>query len=370
MRHIPERVERAIASAVVHHLEVELGDRGLLLAADRQSSVAAEEAQRGKRLLTRVVRLCYPTAGRSGEDLVIEFESEATAERLTGALAFGAATATVLAPAERDPLPPAESVELLCAVFTLGIGLVDGVCDADPEAGAWLLRLVQERDLAEAAQERRPRGWLRTVLPAALGPDPTIAFTVEIIEAFFETLHAVYPGDAWSSLRCGVGGQLDAALDAERRSVEWSVDQPTRDRLIECSRLTSVLPFEIVDSLAGGAYPLTMAAAGTLLGEAMWRIDDLVDLCQDACSGALNGILLAHCEEHERRDRDREPVRALERVLASTDIARAAADAAESLSAGLQLAGGDHPTADGPLRAAQFLSFIQRYAGLPPGPRG
>jgi len=48
-----------------------------------------------------------------------------------------------------------------------------------------------------------------------------------------------------------------------------------------------VLPFEIIETLATGAT----TAAGTDLGEAMWRIDDLVDLGRDASSGALNWIV-------------------------------------------------------------------------------
>lgn len=366
---IPESLEQAVGSAVAHHLGVELSERGLLLAPDRQAAAAADGVRRGKRLLTRVVHQCYPIAQHAGEDVVVEYDSEAAAERVTGALAFGAATAAVLASAERDGEPPGDSVELLCAVFTLGVGLVDGLCDGDAGTGVRVLGLVQEGNLADAAKVRPLRGWLRGDLPTGLSQDPTVAFTIDVVEAFFETLHAVYPGDAWLPLRGDVGRQLDAALDAERRSVHWSVEHFPRERLIECSRLTSVLPFEIVHTLSRGAHPTTEPAAGTLLGEAMWRIDDLVDLCQDARSGALNSVLLAHSEAGGADDGDPGPVPALERLLASPDIAREAARAAESLSAGLRSVRGDPTTADRRVAAERFLSFIQRYAGIPSGPR-
>ena len=228
-------------------------------------------------------------------------------------------------------------------MFNLGIGLVDGLCDEDAETGGALLELVQGSDLAKAAEEPRARGWLRSTLPPVLAEDPTVAFTVDIIEAFFETLHAVYPDEAWLQQRRGVGSQLGAALEAERQSVIRSSDQTAREQLIECSRLTSVLPFQIIETLAGGDHARpTEPTAGTQLGEAMWLIDDLVDLCQDARSGSLNGVLLA-ATTGAGRPGERDVLAALERLLDSTDIACAAADAAEKLLAGLQLAGdGDH----------------------------
>lgn len=347
---IPESVEQAIHRAAVEALQAELDARGLLVPADRQADLAAEATQLGARLLTGLLSRCYPHEP-GGADIEIEFESDRVAARLQAALAFGAATATVLA-----PQPPAEPVELVCAVFNLGIGLVDGLCDGDAETGGHLLGLVQDANLPEAAHQRRPRHWLRAGLPPPLGEDPTVLFTVDVIEAFFQTLHAAYPGDPWIGLRRDVGAQLGAALYAERRSVAWSSGPATVDELIGCSRLTSVLPFRILHTLAGGSHP----AAGTLLGEAIWRIDDLVDLVPDARSGALNGVLLAAMGDVVH------PAPAvLEHLVISTHIARAAADAAEKLSAGLQLAAG----ADR-LGAGLFLHFIQQYAGIPAVPVG
>jgi hypothetical protein len=336
-------VARDIEQAVARHLATELGDRGLLLTADALAAAEAGAAQQGTQLLNRVVRLCYPGSRQEEAAITIEFESERGAARMAAALVFGAATARVLAPAAAD------STELMCGMFNLGIGLIDGLCDGDAAIGGALLEIVQQQDPAEAAAEPRPRGWLRAAVPASLAADPTVAFTVEVVEAFFETLHTVYPDEQWLQHRRAVGAQLGAALEAERRSVLRSADE-TPEQLIECSRLTSVLPFEIIEALAEGAHARTEPAAGTQLGEAMWRIDDLVDLCQDAHSGSLNGVLLGAA-----RPGDPDFDAALERLLASTGIAHAAAEAAEKLEAGLQQAGG---------HATPFLYFIQRYAGI------
>ena len=321
-----EHVEQAIRRAVTDHLKAELGSRGLLLTPGREAAATADAVQRGRRLLSSAVAVCYPDDNRA-----VEFDGEDVATRLQGALAFGAATAALLSDRSTD------AVNFLCAMFTLGVGLVDSLCDGDTDAGMRVLGLLQERDVARAAEELRPRGWLRDAGVPALALDPTVAFTVDVIESFFETLHAVYTGDRWKPLRRDVGAQLEAALEAERRSVGWSGASASRQELIEVSRLTSVLPFEIVQTLVGGAE----SAAATLLGEAVWQIDDLVDLCQDARAGALNAVLLGTT---------------LDRPVDTEDIARVAAEAADRLSAGLALAPGAHA-------ADRFLLFIQRYAG-------
>lgn len=324
---IPSKhLERAVCRAVADHLKVELGRRGLLLTGDREATATADVAQDGRHLLSSAVGVCYPDA-----DLSVEFAGKEVSTRLQGALAFGAATAALFSDRRSD------EVDLLCAMFTLGVGMVDSLCDADRDTGARVLRLVQERDVAKAAEQRRRRGWLRGALVREQAVHATVVFTVDVIEAFFQVLHAVYPGQEWSSLRGEVGAQLEAALEAERRSVGWSAEPSPRHHLIECSRRTSVLPFEIVQTLVGGAE----SAAATLLGEAVWRIDDLVDLCQDAREDALNSLLLGTT---------------LERLVETDDIARAAAEAAERLSAGLALAPGAHA-------ADRFLLFIQRYSG-------
>jgi hypothetical protein len=355
---IPAPIEQAVGDAVARQLETELGDRGLLLTADGLATASVEAARRGRALLPRIIARCYPGDSQASVAFTVEFESEHAAARIETALAFGAATADVLGRGARNAGSSGCTIEVTCAMFNLGIGLVDSLCDDDAARGEALLALVQGQDLADASEAPRERGWLRAVVPPALAEDPAAAFTVEIIEAFFGTLHDSYPDDAWLTLRRGVGTQLCAALAAERQTVGRSPDGATREQLIECSRLTSVLPFQIIETLARGAETAQEPSAGTRLGEAMWRIDDLVDLCDDARSGSLNGVLLAATPDAGRGG-DRDLQAALERLLASTDIACAAAEAAEWLLDGLRLGGSpdDHPL---------FLHFVQRYAGIKP----
>jgi hypothetical protein len=364
---IPARIERTIGDMVAHHLETEFERCGLLLTADGLAAAEAEVARCGTRLLNDVIQLCYPIRLRGGRSLALEFERQGNAARLTAALAFGAITARVLAPGRRDSAQFAESVELVCGMFNLGIGLVDGLCDEQPATGRLFLKLFEGQDLTKAADEPRGRGWLRARLPPALAINPTVAFTVDIIEVFFEMLHVVYRDHEWLQQRHGVGRQLDAALDAERQSVIPSANRIAREQLIECSRLTSVLPFQIIERLAIGDHAHIEPSAGTQLGEAMWRIDDLVDLCHDARSGSLNGVLLA-AADGAGRPGERELVAALERLLASTNIASAAREASEMLLAALNAGAGCNTPADH-LRIASFLQFIQRYAGIAPRPR-
>jgi hypothetical protein len=359
---IPAHIEKALTEAVAERLEIELGARGLLLTTDRSMAAHAEAADRGARLLTDVLDRCYP-AIRQGRG---EVTFDSASDRLEAALAFGAVTARVLGPIEREDVEETSGpVELACALLNLGVGLVDSLCDHDVTTGRALLELVDEHDLIMRALEPRGRGWLRGTLPRALAHDHTVAFTVDIIEVFFETLHALFPDDGSLQERRAVGMQLGAALQAEHRSVNYATDRSAHQQLIECSRLTSVLPFQIIEVLAGGGHVPSERTAGTALGEAVWRIDDLVDLCQDAHSGALNSILLGAMHEPGRPG-DGDLVGALERLLASTEIAETAARAAETLRNGLQLAGRDSGAGVDHRPRAVFLYFIQRYAGIAP----
>jgi hypothetical protein len=354
---IPARLQRSIEDAIAHHLATELGDRGLLLTAGDLAVAEAETAALGERLLTRVLEQCYPVI----DGLTVEFEGGGDVARIGGALAFGAVTATVLASGHTEGLTGA--AELLCATFNLAIGLVDGVCDGDVETGERLLNHLQGADVIGAATDCRGPGWLREGLPLSLAANPSVAFTVDIIEAFFDTLHRVYSDEAVTHVRRIVGDQLALALATEAQSVGRSLIGSSHERAIECSRGTSVLPFEIIETLSTGARTSEAPTAGTLLGEAMWRVDDLVDLCDDARFGALNGVLVA-ASNHRRVDgSERYQLPDLERLLATSDIASVAARAAECLREGLRLAGG----VTGREQNA-FLQFIQRYAGIPAPP--
>ena len=362
---IPASLEQEIGGAVASNLERELARRCLVLGAD-EVAVAEVEAERlGARLLVAVVDQCYSFVGHGGSP-AFAFDSDQTATRLQAALAFGAITARVLSPTRARGIALREPIELLSAVFNVGIGLIDSVCDEDAVVGRRLLELVAEPDLATAAEREPPRRWLRAGFPRCLERDATIAFTVDIIECFFATLHAAYPGKTGLDLRREVGTHLAAALQAERVSAAGLKSSYTRDRLRDCSRLTSVLPFKIIETLVDAGDRRRLPTPGALLGEAMWQIDDLVDLCEDAGRGALNSLLISGAPGVWDPSDERTMVGVLERLLASSDIAEAAGRAAENLQLGLERAGGRRPGKDRPPATLDFLRFIQDYAGIPP----
>jgi hypothetical protein len=361
---IPGRLEQEISGAVASHLETELARRCLLLASDEVAAADADAARLGARLLPAIVELCYPHAGNDAP-LVVAFDSERTADRLRAALAFGALTANVLSGRTSDGTGPPEAIELLSAVFNVGIGLVDGLCDEDPAVGRQLLKLLSGPDLVMAAERKPERHWLRARLPSQLARDATVAFTVDIIEAFFAALHVAHPREAGSSVRRAVAANLTRALQAERVSAGLS-SSDTRERLLECSRLTSVLPFEIIETLVQADDRRGTPTPGTLLGEALWRIDDLVDVCDDARSGALNSLLVGAARAPWRPDDERTVLGSLERLLSSTDIAGAAEAAAESMLLGLGTGGRRRAGQERPRETLAFLGFIQEYAGISP----
>src|SRR4029079_13400984 len=131
-----------------------------------------------------IIARCCPSESEGGVGLTVEFDDEHAAGRIETALAFGAAAAGVLGRGERGVQQSAGSIELICAMFNLGIGLVDSLCDADAATGEALPTLLQGQDLAAASEAPRERGWLRAEVPPALAEDPATAFTVEIIESF------------------------------------------------------------------------------------------------------------------------------------------------------------------------------------------
>ena len=342
---IPDDICDAIGAAVTNCLAAELGERGLLLPADRWAAAEAEVAADADGLLTSVIHSCYPLSEYDTQVVSVEFDSEAELSRVRSALAFGAATAGLLVAPHRSERRAA--IGLLSAIFNLGIGLIDGVCDDDRGQGLRLLDLIDGGDVARTAREPRPRGWLRVQLPADLEAVSSVSFAADIVETFFAALHATFPGAPWWDLRAHVGDQLAAALEAERSSLVSSVTGAPRQQLIQYSYATSVLPFEIVGTLVGGDHA---SSAARFLGEAMWRIDDLVDLCDDTRTGALNAVLLAASSTGSA---------ALEEILRSDAIREAAAHATDSLRRGVDMASGRR-------HADVFLQFIARYAGIGP----
>jgi hypothetical protein len=349
---IPATLETAVDAAVIHHLRHELGSRGLLLTSADLELAESTNVARGRWLLKHLLAECYPDA----DGLAVQFERTDDMARIGSALAFGAATSRVLAGAGDGPARRT-LVEYVCAIFNLAIGLVDGICDddGDGDVGAQLLDHCHGADLVGAAMGWRDRGWLLTRLPYAVVADDAAAFTATVIEAFFDNLHALYVDEPL--VRRMVGQQLAEALRAETDSVRSPFTALSGDARLECSRATSVLPFEIISTITN-AHREPASSTATVLGEAMWRVDDLVDLTDDARSGALNGVLLAAAER--RGQPARYDLADLTAVLGSPGIAAAAADAGRRLHDGLQAVG-----VNGEDQRA-YLAFVQRYADIDP----
>ncbi|MEN3317585.1 MAG: hypothetical protein V7643_986 [Mycobacterium sp.] len=350
---IPKALESAIDAAVTRHLESELRSRGFLLNSVDLAVAETRTASLGRALMTRLLKQCYPEA----DGLAVEFERTSDMARISAALAFGAATSRVLASTVDDWSRPVAVVELLCGSFNLAIGLVDSLCDTDAAIGEQLLAHFRDADLMGAAVNRRGPGWLRARMPLFLAADDGVAFTVGVTEAFFENLHELYADKA--DVRHTVGEQLTDALEAEAGSVRRPLNALTCEREIEWSRATSVLPFEIIETLTNAGRPPATPSSGTLLGEAMWRIDDLVDLIDDARSGALNALLLKTLQR--RGPHDGYEVADLQAVLTSSGIASAAVEATECLRHGL---GVERLVRSDDQRT--FLQFVQRYAAIEP----
>jgi hypothetical protein len=362
---IPADVEGAIEELVVQHLQSELGTRGLLLTAEAMDQAKAEAALLGQALLAGFIERCYGINRQTDSAVSFQFQSEESCSHVQAALAFGATAAHLLTPPARHDGKDIKRSELVCAIFNLGIGLVDSLCDGDSQIGMNLLGSLNGEKLMDCAEKPQKRGWLRTVLPAAIGRDAAIAFAADLIEVFFQELHTVYPGDHRLDMRRYIGRQLATALAAERDSVCWSQDTGARERSLQSSRLTSILPLQIIETLARGHAATEAKTAGTLLGEALWRIDDLVDLCQDARSGALNSLLLFAMNDPSQVIKGYDPVAALKRLLVSKEIAQTAAEAAVCLASALGIAGGVWATRPGGAIPA-FLHFVQSYAGVLP----
>jgi hypothetical protein len=341
---ITEELRRAIDRAVTRSLRAALDERGLLLAPEVAIAAAAEIDERGGVLLRRTLAHCYGDGRQLDQGVRVEFGDSQVAARIGPALTFGSVTAGVLA-----PRAPAEG-RLLCGVFNLGIGLVDGLCDGAPQLGLPFLDTLEGVDVAGAARTGWPRGRLLAGLPTSLADDPTVAFAARVIEVFFDLLHTAHPGPDDAELRHQVGARLAEALAAEGRSVGRIGSGADPERLIEASRLTSVLPFRIIEQLATEAASPIPTSAGSSLGEAMWRIDDLVDLVEDARAGALNALLLGAPGD---------PAGGLERILEAGVIPVTAAEAARHLAAGLTWADAGSAT-----DRRLFLALVQRYAGI------
>src|SRR5437588_1651726 len=99
-------------------LTAELSPRGLRLPADRFATAETQAASDGRGLMTSVIHRCYPLSEYDTQVLTIEFDSEHEAARVRSALAFGAATASLLM-SPRRPDGDHGATEVLAAIFNL-----------------------------------------------------------------------------------------------------------------------------------------------------------------------------------------------------------------------------------------------------------
>lgn len=358
---IPQQLRVAIIELVNDSLRAELDSRGLLLTRAAAFS-ATEEAERlGAALLLRLIIHLFPRVQPDGRATAIEFDNPDVTKRIALALTFGAVTARLLTtpqPPTDESHDPDASLDLLCAMFNLGIGLVDGVCDGTPALGRQLLREIRASDVSAAARKGWTRDRMLSALPTHLASDPTVVFTARVIEGFFDLLHSRHPVGHADSLRHRIGALMEQALEAESQSVCRTAGLGDVDQMVEWSRRTSVLPFQVIEHLATGAPNLAPVTAGTLLGEAMWRIDDLVDLADDAASGSLNAVLL----NMRRQWGTASTPDVLTKALTSGVIPLTAAHAVQLLDSGLAAASGSGTPGE---ERDVFVSFVQRYAGIP-----
>lgn len=356
---IPQELRTAIVGLVQDSLRAKLDARGLLLTEASVSTATAETERSGKALLRDLLNQLYPAARPGAATSTIEFGTPEVAQRIERALSFGAVTSRLLARGGE----PDVSLDLLCGTFNLGVGLVDGICDSSPVVGRRLLQHIQTADVLAAARGQQTEGGVLAGLPAPLASDPTVAFAGRVIDGFFEQLHSRHPDGQNDQMRRTVGSLMARALKAESQSICGTPAAADTVQLVESSRGTSVLPFQIIEHLSTAGAELPPKTAGTLVGEAMWKIDDLVDLVEDAATGSLNAVLLPTARQRSVDSRRG----GLATVLTSGIIPRTAAQAVQSLEAGVSAASGMGTV--GGARDA-FLLFVQRYAGIadPPGP--
>jgi hypothetical protein len=370
---VPSAIDRAFEDLVVRQLHSELAARDLLLPAKILWQAEAEIAHQGEALIAHLAAGIVGASMDTQTAARFDFESDESRARVQAALVFGATVADVLALNADNGGSVAKRVRALCGIFNLGIGLIDSLCDEDSRVGAVLLDFLNgDGDaLVQCARKLRQRGWIREVLPSGYNEDASVRMVADLVEVFFQELHALYPGDTNMSFRHHIGTQLTAALKSERDSICWSPKELDRERLLQTSRRTTVLPLQIIEALACGRIATDDSSAGTLLGEALWRIDDLVDLCQDVRSGALNSILVRALDDARSGQKDGvyQPLTVLEELLRSRDTEHAAAEAVECLAAGLRLNLNKVGAKYGDNEAVtRFLWFVQRYAGVPAAP--
>jgi hypothetical protein len=201
--------------------------------------------------------------------------------RLPYIVAFGAGYAGVLLALVPGRLSQHSAVRGLSALFNLGIVLVDTIMD-DPERFGRFEAIFRPTDLKARLAGVKPS--------SAPSTSATSEMSVlgQLIDAFFEGVQRLAAGSEPSCLTA-LGSALSAAYAGQLRSIGAVRDEAA-------VRAKSVAPFLVAPSLIGLAQsdedPRQLIAIGTHVGEAFWRIDDLVDFCQDQHRGDPNILAL------------------------------------------------------------------------------
>jgi hypothetical protein len=201
----------------------------------------------------------------------------------------------------------------LGGLFNLGVSLLDLVCDEQPERRARLLDCVTphflERQLSGHGAARRSSG------------DPAIDYLVAlIVDLFADARRLASNSSDWSAFSRLIG----AMYGGERLAIAARRGEhaPTPE-VWEALRRKSALPLETMATLAVLASPHATASrrdtaleAAALAGEAIWIIDDLVDVREDWNAGCWSRPLWLLAQTTGTGSTPANAEQALDRLLA------------------------------------------------------
>ena len=238
-----------------------------------------------------------------------------------------------------------------CAMFNIGISLLDRVADGSEAGRAHLFDVLDRTTVTTLSQCRSA--------PAALGQradceaDPTLRMLLKIVAALYEELHQLAEVQPKGAVE--VMEKLVAAYDAE---VATHSRQDTGEASV--ARYRAALPFQVMASInmlaSGDVDVLERRAAeevAAAVGETFGLVDDLVDLPEDCRVGHPNVVVarVARASElHDGQDM-------LDRVAASGAVEASVSELASRMGTVRSLAaragGGGVP----------LVRFVTMYVG-------